>query len=327
MYNIKKGDCLELMKEIPNGSIDMILCDLPYGSTAASWDVIIPFELLWEQYKRITKRGAHIVLFSTQPFTTKLINSNIENYKYNWYWKKNNATGGQFAKTQPMRCIEDICVFRYDLTKSDSGRFVKCREYLQSEKNKCGRTLKELQELLKSSMTSHYFTNGRQFSLPTREEYQKLQKTGYFSKPYNELLEMFNIEMMAENKESNLFIYNPQGLIELKKEKKHKDNNSELYRGIKSSGKYQKYTNYPKHLLQFENELNKTVRYHPTQKPVAILQYLIKTYTDEGHTVLDNCMGSGSTGVACLNVNRNFIGFELEDKYFNIAKKKNNYSK
>lgn len=230
------------MKEIPDKSIDMILCDLPYGTTGASWDKIIPFDLLWEQYKRITKPGAHIVMFAAQPFTTKLINSNFKNYKYNWYWLKNNVTGGKFSKIQPMRCIEDICVFRYTQSKDDF------------EANACG------------------------------------------------------------------FVYNPQGLIKLKKVKKYKNNhNSELFRTMKTDGKYQEYTNYPNHLLYFEKDFES---YHPTQKPIKLLEYLIKTYTNEGGTVLDNCMGSGSTGVACLNTNRKFIGFELEDKYFNIAKKR-----
>uniref|UniRef100_UPI00359C2710 DNA-methyltransferase n=1 Tax=Thomasclavelia spiroformis TaxID=29348 RepID=UPI00359C2710 len=319
MYVIKKGDCLELMKEIPDKSIDMILCDLPYGTTAASWDKIIPFDLLWEQYKRITKPGAHIVLFAAQPFTTKLINSNFKNYKYNWYWLKNNVTGGQFAKKQPMRCIEDICIFRYDPSKDNSEMFMKCREYLQSERKKCKRTLKELQELLGSSVTSHYFTNGQQFILPTCEAYRKLQQTGCFNMPYDELLDLYN-EEKGDNKIHNNFTYNPQGIIKLDKKIKYKNNhNSELFRTMKTDGKYQEYSNYPNHLLYFEKDFES---YHPTQKPIKLLEYLIKTYTNEGGTVLDNCMGSGSTGVACLNTNRKFIGFELEDKYFNIAKKR-----
>lgn len=318
MYHIEKGDCLELMKQIPDNSIDMILCDLPYGTTNAKWDVIIPFDKLWEQYKRITKDGAHIVLFSAQPFTTKLINSNLNNYKYNWYWKKNNITGGQFAKFQPMRCIEDICVFRFDITKDNSGMFLKCREYLQTEKKKCGRTLKELQSILGSSMTSHYFTDGQQFSLPTKQAYQKLQTTGYFSMPYDELVDLFNIESREGNKEYSSFIYNPQGIIKLDKKRKYKNKNSELYGTINGNGE-QEYTNYPNHLLEFENEANSGVRYHPTQKPIKLLEYLMRTYTNTGDIVLDNCMGSGSTGVACMNTDREFIGFELTDRYFDIA--------
>lgn len=317
MYHIEKGECLELMKKMPDNSIDMILCDLPYGMTAAEWDVIIPFAELWEQYRRVAKKGAHIVLFSVQPFTTKLINSNLSNYKYNWYWKKNNVTGGQNAKVQPMRCIEDICVFRFDIGKDNSGMFTKCREYLQREKEKCGKTLKQLQELLGNSMTSHYFTYGQQFSLPTKENYQKLQTTGFFEMPYEELVAMYNSET-----EENPFIYNPQGIIKLKKKREYKGGKSEILGLIKGEGKTQEYTNYPTHLLEFKNESCSGVRYHPTQKSTKLLEYLIKTYTNIGDTVLDNCMGSGSTGVACINTNRKFIGFELTDKYFDVAKQR-----
>lgn len=227
------------MKSIPNGSIDMILCDLPYGTTACKWDSIIPFELLWEQYHRIAKKNAAIVLFSAQPFTTKLIQSNLKHFKYCWYWKKNNVTGFPFAKYQPMRMIEDICVF------------------------------------------------------------YKKQPT-----------------------------YNPQGLKKLESTviRKKKEKDDSVYKSGTLNKRYtQQYTNFPKHLLEYKNEaVNSKSRLHPTQKPVALLEYLIKTYTNEGEVVLDNCMGSGSTGVAALNTGRNFVGFELNEKYFEIAKQRIN---
>lgn len=231
-----KGDCLELMQDLPTNSVDMILCDLPYGMTDCKWDSIIPFDKLWEQYERIAKENGAIVLFSAQPFTTKLIYSNLKHFKYCWYWKKNNKTGFTFAKYQPMRCIEDICVF-----------------------------------------------------------YKKAPK------------------------------YKPQGLKEIEKPRarqKRNEGKDSIYRsGTLQKAYTQRYTNYPAHLLQFDNEVasNKN-RLHPTQKPVALLEYLIKTYTDEGETVLDNCMGSGSTGVAAVNTHRRFIGMELTDHYYNIAK-------
>ena len=195
---------------------------------------MIPFTPLWEQYNRVIKENGAIVLFAIQPFTTKLIHSNLKQYRYNWYWKKSNVTGGTFAKVQPMRCIEDICVF-------------------------------------------------------------------YKKKP----------------------TYNPQGLIKLDEPlmidpDKHRSNTYE-WRGKKEHK--QLYTNYPKHLLEYAKD--KRVL-HPTQKPVALLEYLIKTYTNEGETVLDNCMGSGSTGVACVNTNRHFIGIELNDKYYDIAEQRIN---
>ena len=229
MVDLRKGDCLEIIKEIPDQSIDMILCDLPYGTTTCKWDNIIPFEPLWEQYNRIIKDNGAIVLFAAQPFTTKVINSNLKDYRYNWYWKKNITIGFSYARFQPMRCIEDVCVF-----------------------------------------------------------YKKAGK------------------------------YNPQGLSKsLKPKKVRNDKNGINDHSLNKEYKPQ-YTGYPNHLLSFPKEFG----LHPTQKPVELLEYLIKTYTNEGETVLDNCMGSGSTGVACINTNRNFIGIELDEEYFEIAKKR-----
>lgn len=228
-----RGDCLEVMKDIPNKHIDMILCDLPYGTTDCKWDSIIPFDDLWTQYKRIVKENGAVVLFAAQPFTTKLINSNTKHFRYCWYWKKKNATGGIFCKYQPMRCIEDICVF-----------------------------------------------------------YKKMPT------------------------------YNPQGLKKLNVEKITQPNKSSIYKRKKNPS-VQTHTGYPKHLLEFKNEAtSNNKRYHPTQKPVALLEYLIKTYTNEHDVVLDNCMGSGSTGVACFNTGRKFIGIEKEEDYFNTAVKR-----
>ena len=242
---IKRGDCLELMKEIPDKSIDMILCDLPYGTTACKWDSVIPFEPLWEQYNRVIKNNGAIVLFGAEPFSTELRHSNLQMFKYDWIWIKNNAVGFVNAKLKPMNKHEIISVFSKGKT-----------------------------------------SNG-------------------------------NINNM---------VYFPQGLLPYSKEvrsgnKKGKDNT--YWRpSMKSSnggGYIQQYTNYPTTVLYFD-KVQKAV--HPTQKPVELLEYLIKTYTNEGDTVLDNCMGSGSTGVACMNTGRNFIGIEKDEKYFNIAKER-----
>jgi len=227
------GDCLELMSNISDKSIDLILCDLPYGTTDCKWDAILPFERLWRQYDRIIKDNGAIVLFSAQPFTTKLISSNLKKFRYCWYWKKNTATGFCFAKYQPMRRIEDICVF-------------------------------------------------------------------YNKKP----------------------TYNPQGLIKLEKPimKDQRNMKDTIYDKNGLNKQFtQQYTNYPKNILEFESVTTKE-RFHPTQKPVALLEYLIKTYTNVGDVVLDNCMGSGSTGEACRNLNRRFIGIEQDERYFKIAK-------
>lgn len=231
-----QGDCLELMKDIPDGSIDMILCDLPYGTTACKWDSVIPLEPLWKHYHRIAKDNTPIVLFSAQPFTTKLIHSNLKHYKYNWYWIKPQVSGFAIAKKQPLRVVEDICVF------------------------------------------------------------------------YKKQVD-----------------YNPQGLIEVKNPKRKKRNNAQkdkVYRNTLEGDYLSKYINYPRNTLFYSRDTKN--RLHPTQKPVPLLEYLIKTYTSEGETVLDNCMGSGSTGVACVNTGRKFVGMEKDPKYFEIAKQRIN---
>lgn len=224
------------MSSIPDKTIDLILCDLPYGTTACKWDIVIPFAPLWEQYNRVIKDNGAIVLFAAQPFTTKLIQSNIKNFKYCWYWIKPQISGFALSKKQPLRCTEDICVFY--------------------KKQPC---------------------------------------------------------------------YKPQGLIEVKNAKPKVRRNKQadkIYTSRLEKEYTSKYTNYPKHTLFYSRESKN--RLHPTQKPVDLLEYLIKTYTNEGDTVLDNCMGSGSTGVACVNTNRRFIGIELDNKYFETAKQRIN---
>ena len=237
-----KGDCLEIMKDVPDGSVDMILCDLPYGTTACKWDTIIPFEPLWEQYKRIIKKNGAIVLFGSQPFTTALIMSNIKEYKATWYWKKERGTNFVQAKRYPMRVIEDCLLF--------------CK------------------------------------GTPT---YNPILRE---VKPYSHVLPK------PKNGTSQ-----------------HMDSKSVDLEGNRIYKSYN--TAYPINVLEFSRDnMAKGKSLHPTQKPVALLEYLIKTYTNDGETVLDNCMGSGSTGVACLNTNRRFIGIELDENYFNVAKER-----
>lgn len=247
MYKLLQGDCLELMKQIPEASIDLILCDLPYGVTCLKWDSVIDFAELWEHYKRIIKDNGAIVLFGIEPFTSCLILSNLEMYRYSWVWKKEAATGHLNANYKPLRITEDIAVF----SKGTVGSLSK-----------------------------------------------------------------------------NPIVYNPQGIKAVNRVKKNRPNSTwrknkgyQSMNNVLNSDKefIQKYTNYPNNILEFPRD-KKAV--HPTQKPVALLEYLIKTYTSEGEIVLDNCMGSGSTGVAALNLNRNFIGIELDENYFNIAKER-----
>ena len=238
---IKRCDCLEGMKEIPDGSIDLILCDLPYGTTACKWDTVIPFEPLWEQYNRIIKDNGAIVLFGSEPFSTELRHSNLKMFKYDWIWVKSRATGFAQAKNQPMRNYENICVFS-------------------------------------KGVAIHACQSSRRMT------------------------------------------YNPQGLegtLYIKKQDEHgRTDTCFSKRKSHPEEHIQTQTNYPRKVIQFASE-GKTV--HPTQKPVALLEYLIKTYTNEGDVVLDNCMGSGSTCVAAVNTNRHYIGFEIEPQYFQIA--------
>ena len=228
MINLMKGDCLERMKEIESGSVDMILTDPPYGTTACKWDSIIPLEPMWEQLKRIIKPNGAIVMTASQPFTTTLIASNMKGFKYCWVWDKKRVSNPQLAKYQPLKCHEDIVVFS--------------------------------------------------------------QKGGTVN-------------------------YNPQGLIDCVKVRKKDTSN---LGHCKRKDYTQTKTGYPKSIQTFSFESG----FHPTQKPVALMEYLIKTYTNEGETVLDFTMGSGTTGVAAKNLNRNFIGIELDDKYFDIAKQR-----
>jgi site-specific DNA-methyltransferase (adenine-specific) len=227
------GDCLELMQSIHDGSVDMILCDLPYGTTACKWDSVIPFEPLWEQYRRIAKRNAAIVLTASQPFTTTLISSNIECFKYCWVWDKVRGVGFQIAKFRPMMRTEDVAVF-------GNG---------------------------KGALATYN---------PQMVERDKIKKSKCYS-----------------SSDSNPLAYN--------------------------DGQEREYTHkYPSNVIEVSNASQKG-KVHPTQKPVALMEYLIRTYTNEGETVLDNCMGSGTTGVACANTGRRFIGIEKEVKYFDTA--------
>ena len=232
-----QGDCLEEMKSIEGGSIDMVLCDPPYGTTACKWDSIIDLPLMWEQLKRVIKPNGAIVMTASQPFTSVLVSSNLKMFKYDWVWQKPKGTGHLNAKKQPMRDKEDIVVF-YAKQCTYNPQKTKGDPY----KDKAGKD-----HASSTSMTDSYgaYTNKRE------------------------------------------------------------DNN-----GFR----------YPKQVQQFPVVERGTL--HPTQKPAALMEYLIKTYTNEGETVLDFACGSGTTGIACKNLGREFIGIELDETYFNIAKQR-----
>lgn len=303
------GDCLELMKDIPDKSIDMILCDLPYGTTACEWDSVIPFEPLWEQYNRIIRINGYIVLFSSQPFTTKLINSNINNFSHQWIWDKKMSANPLLCRKMPMKNFEDICVFCFNYDKYDFRRiyFKNVLEFIKKSKSE---VIKETNQGL-----DHCFRyNSLQFNIPTEEN-------------YNLLIDKYNLNKMIgfiPYDKLNIYkrVYNPQ-MIKLKHSKViggGKFTKTDFLGQTFTSDKKITNERYPTAIIQFSNRKGETL--HPTQKPIELLEYLIKTYTNENETVLDNCMGSGSTGVACKNLNRKFIGIELDDTYFKIAKER-----
>ena len=228
IYNM---DCIAGMGLLPDGCVDMVLTDLPYGTTSCRWDSIIPFDLLWQQLHRVTKQSGAMVFTAAQPFTTALIESNRKNFKYCWYWNKNMVTGFPFAKYQPLRCVEDVVVF-----------------------------------------------------------YRKAPT------------------------------YNPQGLVALESPLKcsGKDYGKDAVYAVASLNKPHDrlFTNYPRQVLTFPCQRDGL---HPTQKPVALFEYFIRTYTELGQLVLDCCIGSGTTAVACRNAGRDYVGFEIDKEHYNTA--------
>ena len=231
---LMKGDCLERMKEIPDGSVDMVLTDPPYQMTANKWDSVVPFEAMWAEVKRVIKPNGVVALFGSQPFTTALGASNIGQLKYTWHWRKSRPSGHMNAKKAPLKDLEDILIF-------------------------------------------------------------------YAKQP----------------------TYNPQGVKACNVKKKNtpaRVANGSTYGKVGNAPKVheQRLTNYPRQVLDFASPHN-VGAFHPTQKPVALLEYLIKTYTNECDTVLDFTFGSNTTGVACANTNRGYIGIELDETYFDVG--------
>ena len=237
------GDCLEIMKDIDDKSIDMILCDLPYGTTACKWDTIIPFEPLWEQYERVIKDNGAIVLFGKEPFSSLLRISNLNRYKYDWIWKKDTKSNFMQANHQPLNNIELVSVFS--------------KGYARKIKDK------------PMMVYNPQFTEGKKYAIP------KTTKT---------------TDIFKQNHKNGVY--------------KHYDRDTSK--------------RYPYNILEFNVDKGKS-KIHPTQKPVELCEYLIKTYTNEGETVLDNCIGSGTTAIACINTKRNYIGIEKDEKYYRLA--------
>ena len=232
--NLMLGDCLERMKEIPDGSVDLILADPPYGTTACKWDTVIPFDEMWERLNKLIKPNGAIVLFGSEPFSSALRMSNIKNYKYDWVWEKEQGSNFATVKYMPFKVTENISVF---------------------------------------SIKKH--TYNPQMGI---------------GKPYKDTA---------------------------RKRKQEHSTKQTIKKPIVNNG-----TRYPRNKLYFQNDTKSGFSHHPTQKPVALMEYLIKTYTQEGETVLDFVMGSGTTGLAAKNLNRNFIGIEKDAGYFEIAKQR-----
>lgn len=231
---IKQGDCLELMREIPDKSIDLIICDLPYGVTACNWDKRLPLDKLWLDYKRIIKPNGAIVLFAKDKFSAEILMSNIKGFKHKWFWDKKQSGSFFLAKYMPLQIVEEIIVF-----------------------TKNGERVNYYPQMIKG----------------------KMRKRGGAKKVHSSMNKGFRLEFSSQ---------------------------SDLY--------------YPTNILRYS--ITKSKRIHPTEKPVELLEYLIKTYSNENEVVLDNCIGSGSTAVACIRTNRRYIGFELEKEYYDIAIKR-----
>ena len=239
--NVYLGDCLDLMWGIPDGSVDMVLADLPYGTTACSWDSIIPFDQLWFHYKRIVKDRGVVVLFGSEPFSSALRMSNLDMYKYDWKWVKTKVSGFTNAKNKPLNTYEDIIVFSFGVCANGGKIMMK---------------------------------------------------------------------------------YNPQDLIKIDKQMdgtRKKGDEHKLYRKNNEKKYVQEFTNYPKNIINIKSE-SKTA--HPTQKPISLFEYLIKTYTNENDLILDNTAGSGTTAIAAINTNRRYILMEKEPEYYEIILKR-----
>ena len=305
-YELLQGDCIELMKDIPDKSIDMILCDLPYGSTSCAWDVIIPFDKLWMEYKRIIKEKGTIVLFGSEPFASRLRLSNLEWYKYDWIWQKNNAGNFQLVNYQPLKIHETISIFVNDTPNMQFANIMKENMVRLKLKQK---DLSMLQLSRNGKPTGWVSNKLNGTQLPTEEQWKLLCGLFKIENTYEEIL------ATVKHATYNLDL---DDTFKLMSNKNKGGSLNHMSSENKRDAYIQNKTGYPKSILCFDRE----VGLHPTQKPVLLLEYLIKTYTNKGETVLDNCMGSGSTGVACMNTNRKFIGIELDEGYFEIAEQR-----
>ena len=305
------GDCLIKSNEIKNGSVDLILTDLPYGiaktlgrgieryknSSDSKWDEVIEPKKIYEIANRILRKNGKMILFAQQPFTTQLISKTIPNlsHLYNMYWDKLHFANCLSANKAPVSYIEDILVFGKKNEKEDFKNSNTVREWFCDEFNKSKFKTSDINKMLGNSMASHYFTKGVQFRFPTFENFKILQETGFFTKDY--------VLLQKEN------------------EKCRKELLEDLNTKYPSTFNLWEGKKFKSNILNYKKEYD---GFHPTQKPILLLEDLIKTFSNEGNKVVDLTMGSGSTGVACNNTNRIFLGIEKDENYYNIAVKRIN---
>lgn len=299
-HSLLFGDCLERMKEIPDGSVDLILTDPPYGTVKSignsdsiehgmknktQWDETLDFKLMWLEINRVLRRNGKCILFSQEPFTSDLIKSTHKNmpFSYRLVWIKDHFANSLIAKKAPVNYFEDICVFQ----KKFDTQINPLQQYLLKEFQVAGKSIAYYKELcgFTGNQPYNWFSpkndGTKHWCFPKKEHYEKLQSSGFFQKPYEEL-------MKVESKFESIF--------NLPKGEKFKSN-----------------------IFEYKKDYDGL---HPTQKPIALLEDLIKTYSNEDNLIMDFTMGSGSTGVACLNTNRKFIGIEMDESYFDVAVKR-----
>ena len=297
------ADCFDVFHHIEDQSVDAIIADLPYGTTACSWDIIIPFDKLWKEYKRIIKDKGVIVLFGSEPFSSLLRTSNLEWYKYDWIWEKNNAGNFQLVNHQPLKIHETISIFYNETPNMEfADIMIQNMNRLKLKQNDISKL-----ELSKNGGITGWVSNKLNGSqLPTKQQWAKICNFFAIEDEYESILsKVKRVTYNLELDDTELILSNKGksgSLGHLSSENKR-----ETY--------IQDKTGYPKSILKYNRENG----LHPTQKPLSLMEFLIKTYTNEGDLVLDNTMGSGTTNLACSKLNRKSIGIEKEQKYYDIA--------
>ena len=297
------ADCFDVFPYIADKSVDMICCDLPYGTTACAWDVIIPFDKLWNEYKRIIKDKGVIVLFGSEPFSSLLRTSNLNWYKYDWIWEKNNAGNFQLVNYQPLKIHETISVFYNETPNMEFANIM--------VENMKRLNLKQIDvsklELSRTGGMTGWVTNKMNGSqLPTEQQWSKICGLFGIENQYDKILSTVKkITYNLELDDTELILSNKGKAGTL----------GHLSSESKRDNYIQTKTGYPKSILKYDRENG----LHPTQKPLELMKYLIKTYSNEDDVVMDNCMGSNTTGLACKELNRQYIGIEKDKNYYDVS--------